>query len=253
MSSYHKELLQQLQNPNASDDKKYISKMLINAIEGLYSNGIYIYPNIIELFSMNGFKTSQLYSNAIINISNKLVKELNADLRWISSRTFKKANNREKNIIICYLLFIYHEHFIQYLKEFLLQSGSNEGNVNNLVSKLQGIVKLNPNKNNSDTKILNENKKTLKKQEQEQERPIHIYEIVEMLNNHDNVLVRNPGMNGEEIKKIENCENEKKIKNQLRQIKIIKHKNECSEPVGNMIFKNNVYYGDGCNLGICAI
>lgn len=246
-STYHKEIQEQLKNPHTNDEKKYILKMLIIAIEGLYSYGINIYPNIMELFSKNGFKRSSLYIDAISNITKKITNDFNIDFKWINSRTFKKSNNREKNIIFCYLLFFYNEHFIKYLKEFLLQNQSNEDDVNNLLTKLQGLIEINQ-INNSHIQIftnsdLNKNTNIIK----EQKKPTRIHKVVNKLDNRTK----------EKTKESKNNEKEKTIENQQSEIKNIlnDHENEnfilndflnddCTDSVENVAFENNGDYDD---------
>ena len=133
-SFYHKETIEQLQSPNVNDDKKYILRMLNNAFENLHMHGINIYPNVIEQYFRNGFKRQAFYVDIISNIKKRIIDITNDNIHWVNIRSFKKANNREKNIIICFFLFIYHEHFIKYLQEFLIQNcKSNEKNVYNYI------------------------------------------------------------------------------------------------------------------------
>lgn len=114
--------------------------MLKNALENLLMHGIKIYPNVMEQFFINGFKRQGFYVDIISNIKTNIINITNDNIHWVNIRSFRKANNREKNIIICFFLFIYHERFIKYLKEFLIQDcKSNEQNVNNLILKLEKI------------------------------------------------------------------------------------------------------------------
>lgn len=125
-SSYHLEILEQLRKPNISDDKKYIMKMLSTAVEDLYSHGINIYPNIIELFFINGFKRQTIYVDLVLDLKKHILEETKDNIHWVNNRSFRKSNNREKNIILCYFLFIYHDYFLKYLQEFLGKLTSNQ-------------------------------------------------------------------------------------------------------------------------------
>ena len=124
--------------------------MILNAVNGLHCQNIYIFPNIIELFQINGFKSSSLYYDAICKISNEVHKELKENIEWINHRALKKGNKSDKNIIICFLLFTYREHFIKYLEEFLLEKKENdEEQVRNLILNLQKILSEVPQSNNN--------------------------------------------------------------------------------------------------------
>lgn len=185
-SLYHIEVIEQLRNPNLKNERRQISKMLFFALESLYFNGINIYPNIIEQFNRNGFRKSSLYVDLISNITGKITKNTNGNVKWIHVRTIKKASNRDKNIILCFLLYIYHNLFIQYLQEFLLQIKSNEKNVSCLISKLQEIYEKTGNKSVNQQSNLLEDKKMLKEQEIEKtqdNQEKEIFDINHFINN----------------------------------------------------------------------
>lgn len=139
--SYRNELLKQLRDPSLKKERKYIIRMLLIAVQGLYLHGIYIFPNIIEQFKINGYKRTSLYFEAIINIADIISKKQQGNVEWIGRRTLKKSNTEEKNIIICFLLFNYRESFINYLNEFLLNNNKDKGDTKNLISNLQRILR----------------------------------------------------------------------------------------------------------------
>lgn len=138
--SLRNEMLTELQDENINKDRKYILKMLLNAIDGLYWLGIYIYPNIIELFQMNGFKSSSLLYDTIYNIKDKIKKELKGDVEWINHRALKKGNKKDKNIIFCFLLYNYREIFLKYLQDYLKDQQNEEEKIRNLMLNLQRII-----------------------------------------------------------------------------------------------------------------
>lgn len=140
-SSLRNEIIAQLKDQNLKKERKNVLEMVLNAIGGLYGLGIYIYPNIIELLQINGFKGSSLFCDTLSNIMEKIRNELKDHVEWISNRTFKKGNVKDKNIIFCYLLFTYREHFINYLHDYLLENKQNEKNkIKNLICHLQKII-----------------------------------------------------------------------------------------------------------------
>lgn len=139
--SYRNEIISQLQDPNKNKERKNELEMLHFAAERLYSNGIYIYPNVIELFKINGFKRSSLFIDVIFNITENISKEKNCDLKWLNHRSLRKSSIKDKNIIICFLLFLYHESFIKYLKDFLSKHEPNEEKIKSLISSLKHVVK----------------------------------------------------------------------------------------------------------------
>lgn len=153
-TSYRNEIIAQLEDQNIKVERKYILKMLLNAIERLYCIGIYIYPNIIELFQINGLKSSNLFSNIIFYITEKVNNELKGNVKWINHRSLKKGNTMDKNIILCFLLFTYREHFIEYLQDFFIKNkqGSEE-KIKNLSLCLQRIINDAPFNNDKDIQI----------------------------------------------------------------------------------------------------
>lgn len=155
-SSFRDEIIAQLGDQNLKKERKYILKMVLNAVNSLYGIGIYIYPNIIEFFQINGFKASSLLCDAISNITDKIRNELKGHVEWISNRTLKKGNMNDKNIILCYLLFTYREHFINYLHDYLLENKQNQNKIENLVHNLQKII--NDAQNNHKNNVLLSNK-----------------------------------------------------------------------------------------------
>lgn len=191
MSAYHKEVIEQLHKPNLNEEKKSILMMVLNALNRLYLHGINIYPNICEIFIAFGFKKVPLYCDAISYVTKKIEEKnkktkdsFKESLDWIRIRTVKKANKWEKGIIMCYLLFIYHDDFIEYLQNFLLDLNSNEDNVKHLILKLKGIS--NNSKKLDKEKILKEhengkdkknNEKDIKNNEKE------LFDINEYLSN----------------------------------------------------------------------
>lgn len=148
--SYRNEIITQLGDKNIKKERKYILKMILKAVDGLYLNGIYIYPNLIELFQIHGLKSSNLYHDIILHIIKKVENELNDNIKWINHRNLKKGNNMDKNIIMCFLLFTYREHFIEYLEDFFVKNKqSSEDKAKNLASNLQRIINDAPHNNNS--------------------------------------------------------------------------------------------------------
>lgn len=150
-SFYKNEINAQLEDKNTTRERKYILKMLLIAAETLYWNGIYVHPNIIELFYINGYKSSAFYFNATCYILNKIKTELNGDINWINYRAYKKGSNKDKNIILCCLLFTYRDYFINFLQDYLIENKlGKEENIRNLISNLQKII--------NDAQINNNNK-----------------------------------------------------------------------------------------------
>ena len=150
-TSYRNEIIQQLADQNIKRERKYILKMILTAVDGLYCNGIYIYPNIIELFQINGLKSSNIYSAVFFNILEKINDELKGNVKWINHRSLKKGNNNDKNIIICFLLFTYREHFIKYLQDFLTKNKQcSEEKIKNLALSLQKVIDDYPCNNDED-------------------------------------------------------------------------------------------------------
>lgn len=140
-SSFLKDIKAQIKDKKINDDRKYILKMLLKAVKSLYYHNIYIFPNIIELFQIHGFKGSTLYYDAICKISQKIQHELKGRVEWINHRALKKGKKNDKNIIICCLLFSYREYFLKYLEEFLSENKENdEVKIRNLISKLRRIL-----------------------------------------------------------------------------------------------------------------
>lgn len=140
-SSFRNEIITQLRDQNLKKERKYILEMVLIAVNNLYWLGISIYPNIIELFQINGFKGSSFLCDIISNITDKIRSELKGHVEWINHRTLKKGNIKDKNIIICFLLFTYREHFINYLKDYLLSNKQNQKEkIGNLISNLQKII-----------------------------------------------------------------------------------------------------------------
>lgn len=152
-SLFRNEIIAQLEDKNLKNDRKYILEMLLIAVNGLYELGIYIFPNIIELFQINGFKSSSLYINVILYITEKITYELNGNLKWINNRALKKGNKNDKNIIICFLLFAYRDNFIKFLQDYLTKSNQSNEKIKNLILNLQKIVGIPP-ENNSDKYII---------------------------------------------------------------------------------------------------
>ena len=138
--SYRNEIIAELQNPRQNKERISVLKMLFPAVESLYSSGIYIFPNVIELFKINGFKKASLYNDAIFNIVSNISEEKKCNLKWITPRTFKKSNAKDKNIILCFFLFIFHETFIKYLNDFLLKNEPKKDKIGNLISILKRTV-----------------------------------------------------------------------------------------------------------------
>ena len=72
--SCRNDILAQLQDPNNNKERVNVLKMLYRAVESLYSNGFYIYPNVINLFRINGFKKSSLFVDMIFNVIENISK-----------------------------------------------------------------------------------------------------------------------------------------------------------------------------------
>lgn len=167
--SYRNDVVAQLKEPNKNKERSNVLKMLYYAVESLYSNGVYIYPNVIELFRINGFKKASLYNDAIFDITNNISKDIKCNLEWINHRSFRKSSAKDKNIIMCYLLFIYHESFIKYLHDFLSKQEPNEEKIKCLISSLIRTVtnvSKYDNKNNQPLTNSNKNKSGKVKKQQ---------------------------------------------------------------------------------------
>ena len=166
--SLRNDILAQLQDPNNNKERVNVLKMLYRAVESLYSNGFYIYPNVINLFRINGFKKSSLFVDMIFNVIENISKEIICDLKWINHRSLRKSSNKDKNIVICFLLFLYHDAFIKYLEDFLSRQEPNGEKIKSLISSLKRAVMNVPRNNNKITQPLtnyNKNKSTIAKKQ----------------------------------------------------------------------------------------
>lgn len=162
--SYRNDVISQLHEPSTSLERGKVLKMLYFAVESLYSNGIYIYPNVIELFRINGFKKTPLYNDAVFYVTENISKEIKCNLKWINRRSFRKSNSNDKNIVICYLLFLYHKYFIKYLQDFLSKKEPNKEKIARLISSLEHAVENVPKKDNQIVQpLINYNKGIPKK------------------------------------------------------------------------------------------
>lgn len=138
--SYRNDLIIEINDKNTKKERKHILKMLLSAVNGLYLLGINMYPNVIELFQVNGFRGSSLYYDAIFSIAQKIKCELKGNVEWINQRALKKGSTKDKNIIFCFLLYTYREKFIEYLQNYLSDTQKEEEKINNLISSLKKII-----------------------------------------------------------------------------------------------------------------
>lgn len=152
--SYRNQIVAQLQSPGQNKERNSVLKMLYFAVEKLHSNGVYIYPNIMEILKRNGFKSSALYIDAILYIIENISKEFKCNFSWINHRSFRKSNINDKNIILCFFLFTYRESFIKYLHDFLLQKEPNKEKIKNLILSLQRMIGNMPEINNDKKNII---------------------------------------------------------------------------------------------------
>lgn len=105
-------------------DRLYMIKMLKPCFEYFDRHEITNYQNLSETLKKFGFRTDNI-KNLILGFQvfiNSLYLERNiSPIDWIVSRTVKKANFEEKNIILNRLAFEYPNELFYYIQKYIQQ------------------------------------------------------------------------------------------------------------------------------------
>ena len=104
------ELLEEIKKAPQSKDREYMNKAIKNSIQYLDYVKIYDFPNFVEVFKNNCFK-----SKPMRDIFVKYVKLNKTKFPWLSPRIISKANCCELNIILNRIMFQNGDEFIKYL------------------------------------------------------------------------------------------------------------------------------------------
>lgn len=129
--------LNEIQNNQCSNDRKYTIDPLIQVLKDLLNNNIHDVPDFTTLFKKHGLKTKE-----IINCINQFVKNYNLNhqkeqISWFKSRSWRQLKYYHKNFVITKLALDYEIFFIDHFKKYATNNLTSKENIEMFIKDIK--------------------------------------------------------------------------------------------------------------------